>query len=82
MKYAESYPADANVLELVKKLVPDAFATNLREGGVNLVYPKDKDLELKVKYDTEEDGGSIMLKISWNEEEIETEEEDEDKEED
>jgi hypothetical protein len=79
MKYEESYPGlSAEIAKLLKKTVPDSFARNLDEAGVKLELPEDRELELKVKYDIDEDGGSLGLKISWNNEIEEDEEDDKD----
>jgi hypothetical protein len=82
MKYEETFPGlNAEIAQLLKKTVPDSFARNLDEAGVKLALPEDRELELKVKYDIDEDGGSLGLKISWNNE-IEEEDEEDDKDED
>jgi hypothetical protein len=82
MKYEETFTAPKqDVLDLVKKVVPDTFVRNLRDGGVKFEVPRDRDLEMKVKYDVEEEKGSVLIKIGWSnidEEEEEEEEKDED----
>ena len=83
MKYEESYSEfDIELLGLLKKAVPDSFAEKLQEGGIELEFPKDRELELKVKYDVSEEGGSYTLKVSWDNELDEEEEENEDESED
>lgn len=85
MKYEETYPGiQAELTELIRKTVPDTFSASLREAGVNFGLPTDKELELKIKYDVDENGGSLTLKVLWDNsvEEEEEDEEDEDKEDD
>jgi len=76
MKYEESYTEfDAGLLALVKKTIPASFAGSLKESGIDFNFPKDRELELKVKYDVSEEGGSFSLKFSWDNESGEDEEE-------
>lgn len=88
MKYEESYGAlRADVIDQIKKLVPEAFTEKLLAGGVGFEFPQDRELELKVKYDIDEVGGSCTLKVIWEneiaeEDEDEEDDEDKDKEED
>ncbi|NLO48039.1 MAG: hypothetical protein GX111_06965 [Clostridiales bacterium] len=79
MKYAESYTEfDAAQLELLKNAVPASFAENLKAGGIDAVLPEDRELELKVKYDVNAEGGSFSLKLIWNNEDAEVDNDDDD----
>lgn len=81
MKYQETYAGlNVDVAELVKKVVPDTFRKKLEVEGRGIELPKDRDLELKVKYDITEEGGSLTLKISWDYDAVEEEGEEEDEE--
>jgi hypothetical protein len=62
---------------MIKRAVPETFLKKLKMEGRDLEFPQDRELELKVKYDIDDDGGSFTLKISWDNDEF-----DEDNEED
>ncbi|NMA37872.1 MAG: transcription initiation factor IIE [Papillibacter sp.] len=79
MQYQEAYTEfDSGLLDLVLKKIPAAFAGTLMENGTALVIPRDRALELKVKYDVSEDGGAFSLKFTWDNDLEEFEEEEED----
>ena len=86
MKYEENFTElKVDVVDLIKKAVPDSFISKLQEGGVKFEFPQDREFEFKVKYDVTEEGGSCALKVSWDnlfEEEAEEGDEDEEKEDD
>lgn len=72
MKYQETFVGSkAEFGEYVKKTVPDLFAGRLSVEGKTVSLPSDKDLDYKVKFDEDEQGGSFTIKVSWNNEDVE-----------
>lgn len=72
MKYQETYMGSkAEFGNYIKKAVPELFAGKLtvEEKTVNL--PSDVNLEYKVKYDEDEQGGSVTIKVAWEKETLE-----------
>ena len=66
MKYQETYlGSKAEFGEYIKKAVPDLFAGRLAVEGKAITLPADTDLDYKVKYDEDEQGGSVTFKVSW-----------------
>jgi len=66
MKYQESFMGTRSEFgEYIKKAVPDLFAGRLSVEGKQVTLPTDLDLDYKVKYDENEDGGSVTIKVSW-----------------
>lgn len=66
MKYQEAYLGSKTEFgEYIKKMVPDLFSGKLSVEGKSVAVPADKDLEYKVKYDEDEDGGSFTVKVAW-----------------
>lgn len=79
MQYQESYTQfDSELLELIKKAIPASFTTALEENGTELNFPQDRAVELKLKYDVNEEGGKFSLKFSWDDGSEENDEENED----
>lgn len=67
MKYQESYlGSKAEFAEFIKKAVPDLFAGNLVVEGNPVILPADNELSYKVKYDDDVEGGSVSIKVSWD----------------
>ncbi len=67
MKYQETYlGSKAEFAEFIKKAVPDLFAGNLAVEGNPVVLPADTELTYKVKYDDDVEGGSVSIKVSWD----------------
>lgn len=52
----------------IKRAIPDLFAGNLVVEGTPVTLPEDTDLDYKVKYDDDEQGGSVTIKVSWDKE--------------
>lgn len=67
MKYQETYlGSKAEFGDYIKKAVPDLFAGRLAVEGKSVTLPADTDLDYKVKYDEDEQGGSVTIKVSWS----------------
>jgi len=76
MRYQDAYQGSIDEFgEFVKRAVPDLFAGNLVVEGQPVVIPADADVDYKVKYDDDLEGGSVTIKVSW-EKEIEEESQD------
>ena len=72
MKYQEAYQGTkAEFGDFVKKAVPELFAGKLVVEGKTVSLPGDASYDYKVKYDEDEQGGSVSIKVSW---EFQTEE--------
>lgn len=66
MKYQETYLGSKSEFgDYIKKAVPDLFAGRLAVEGKSVTLPSDTDLDYKVKYDEDEQGGSVTIKVSW-----------------
>lgn len=66
MKYQEAYlGTKAEFGEYVKKTVPELFAGKLTVEGKTVNLPSDAELDYKVKYDEDEQGGSVTIKVTW-----------------
>lgn len=74
MKYQETYVGSkADFGDYVKKTVPDLFAGRLAVEGKTVSLPTDKDLDYKVKFDEDEQGGTFTIKVTWQNEDVEVE---------
>lgn len=72
MKYQESYTGSkAEFGDFIKKAVPDLFSGKLTVEGKAATIPGDTELEYKVKYDDAEEGGSVSIKVTWENPNIE-----------
>lgn len=77
MKYQESFTGlKSDFADFVKKAVPELFTGKLAVEGRKVSIPKDANLDYKVKYDDDEEGGSFTIKVSWDNE-TESDEQDE-----
>ncbi len=66
MKYQEANVGSrVEFGEYIKKLIPDLFAGRLAVEGKSVTLPSDLDLDYKVKYDDDETGGSLTIKVAW-----------------
>lgn len=66
MKYQETYlGSKAEFGDYLKKAIPDLFSGKLVVEGKAVTIPADVDLDYKVKYDEDEEGGSVTFKVSW-----------------
>lgn len=78
MKYKEgSFGAKSDVSAFLKKSLADLFAGRLMVEEQQVGLPEGTDLEYEVKYKDDEDGGSVVFKISWSNEVPEEAEEEE-----
>jgi len=74
MKYQETYVGSkAEFGDYVKKAVPELFAGKLAIEGKTISLPIDKDLDYKVKFDEDEQGGSFTIKVAWENANVELE---------
>lgn len=72
MKYQETYLGSKTEFgDYIKKAVPDLFAGRLAVEGKSVTLPADTDLDYKVKYDEDEQGGSVTIKVSWENQNVE-----------
>ena len=77
MKYQQDFVGSkAEFADFIKKTIPELFAGRLNVEGRNVVLPGDRDLDYKLKFTEDEDGGAFNLKVSW-ENAVEEEEDDE-----
>jgi len=66
MKFQETFVGTkAEFGDYLKKAIPDLFAGKLVVEGKTVTIPADTDLDYKVKYDEDEEGGSVTFKVSW-----------------
>ncbi len=72
MKYQESYLGTRGEFgEFVKKAIPELFSGRLVVEGKSVSLPSDADLDYKVKYDEDEEGGSVTFKVTWEKTNVE-----------
>lgn len=69
MKYQETYlGTKAEFGEFIKRAIPDLFSGKLSIEGKPVSLPSGKELDYKLKYDEDEQGGSISIKVGWSNE--------------
>lgn len=69
MKYQESFLGSKPEFgDYIKKVIPDLFAGRLVVEGKPVTLPSNTDLDYKVKYDEDEQGGSVTFKVAWEKE--------------
>ena len=67
MKYQEGgFGKKTDFADFIKKMVPELFSGKLAVEGKSVTLPVDNDLDYKVKYDENEEGGSFSVKVSWS----------------
>ncbi len=67
MKYQEAnIGSKAEFGDYIKKIIPDLFAGRLAVEGKAVTIPADVVLDYKVKYDESEEGGSVTIKVAWD----------------
>lgn len=72
MKYQEAFTGSKSEFgDYIKKAVPELFAGKLVVEGKPVAIPVGNDLDYKVKYDEDEQGGSFTIKVSWENEGVE-----------
>ncbi|MCR4434763.1 MAG: amphi-Trp domain-containing protein [Clostridiales bacterium] len=66
MKYQnESQGTKADLKQYLQSVLKDIFGNCLVVEGQNVEIPDEAGLDYKVKYSVDEDGGSLAIKISW-----------------
>jgi hypothetical protein len=74
MRYQDAYLGSRSEFgDFIKKAIPDLFAGNLVVEGTPVALPEDIDLDFKIKYDDDTEGGSVTIKVSWDKEVAEEE---------
>lgn len=77
MKYQQDFVGSkAEFADFIKKIIPNLFAGKLSVEGRNITLPADRELDYKIKFTEEEQGGAFNLKVSW-ENDVEEEEDEE-----
>jgi hypothetical protein len=72
MRYQDAFLGSrAEFGDFIKRAIPDLFAGNLVVEGTPVALPAEADLDYKVKYDDDVEGGSVTIKVSWDKEEAE-----------
>ena len=67
MRYQEAnVGSKAEFGDYIKKIVPELFAGRLAVEGKTVTIPADVDLDYKIKYDESDEGGSVTIKVSWD----------------
>ncbi|RCX12529.1 hypothetical protein DFR58_12133 [Anaerobacterium chartisolvens] len=67
MKYSRGELCSKSELgSILKKLSSQLLSGDLQVEGQYVKIPEGLDLDVKVKYSTNEDGGSLTIKISWD----------------
>lgn len=67
MRYQDAYLGTREEFgEFIRKAIPDLFAGNLVVEGQPVALPADAELDYKVKYDDDAEGGSVTIKASWD----------------
>ncbi|MCX7745965.1 MAG: transcription initiation factor IIE [Clostridia bacterium] len=82
MKYQEAnIGSKGDLVDYLKRVIPLVFAGKLEIEGQRVNIPDDYELEFKVKYEEDEFGGGLSIKVSWDKEVDRGEEEEEEEEE-
>lgn len=69
MQYREDFSGNkVEFSEFLKNLFNQMISNLLTVEGQNVSVPNDRPLDYKVKYTTDEDGASVTLKVSWENE--------------
>ena len=72
MKYQETYIGSKTEFgDYIKKAVPELFAGKLSIEGKSVTLPTDTELDYKVKFDEDEQGGSFTIKVTWKDPSVE-----------
>jgi amphi-Trp domain-containing protein len=81
MRYQEAFTGSkAEFGDFLKKAVPELFAGRLTVEGKAVSIPSDVELDYKVKYDEDAEGGAVSIKVSWENPNLELEIEEEEEE--
>jgi len=66
MRYQDAFLGSrAEFGEFIREAIPDLFAGRLKVEGQAVEIP-DTELDYKVKYDDDLEGGSVTIKVSWD----------------
>lgn len=66
MRYQEDFTGTkAEFADFIKKVVPELFAGRLTVEGKTISIPSDVELDYNIKYDEDAEGGSVSIKVSW-----------------
>lgn len=69
MRYQDAFLGSVDEFgEFVRRAIPELFAGNLVVEGQSVAIPADAEIDYKVKYDDELEGGSVTIKASWDKE--------------
>lgn len=69
MKYQESYNQSMDEFKRsFNSMLQQLFTKKLTVEGQTVELPTDRNLDYKLKYDTDESGSSFTFKISWDSE--------------
>lgn len=69
MRYQDAFLGSrAEFGDFIKAAIPDLFAGRLVVEGSPVALPEGTDLDYKVKYDDDAEGGSVTIKVSWDKE--------------
>ncbi len=69
MRYQDAFLGSRTEFgEFIRAAIPELFAGKLRVEGKVVELPADADLDYKVKYDDDLEGGSVTIKVSWDKE--------------
>ncbi len=67
MKYSHGELCSKSELgSILKKLLSQLLSGDLQVEGQYVKIPEDLDFDVKVKYSTDDEGGSLTIKISWD----------------
>ena len=81
MRYQEDFTGTKTEFgDFIKKAIPELFAGRLTVEGKTISIPSDVTLEYKVKYDEDAEGGSVSIKVSWDNPNLDLEIEEEEEE--
>lgn len=69
MQYREDFSGNkVEFSEFLKNLFNQMISSPLTVEGQSVSIPNDRPLDYKVKYTTDEEGASVTLKVSWENE--------------
>jgi hypothetical protein len=67
MRYQDAFAGTKEEFgEFIRKAIPDLFAGKLVVEGKQIALPEDAEIDYKVKYDEDIEGGSVTFKASWD----------------
>jgi amphi-Trp domain-containing protein len=67
MKYQQDFLGSRREFaEFLKKTMSDMFTGVLKVEGQTVSIPSDRELDYKIKYNVDEDSGSLAIKVTWD----------------